>query len=301
MQTGIVAIGRNEGERLKQCLMSAIKLNVPTVYVDSNSTDGSVPTAEVLGVMVVNLDMTIPFTAARARNEGFSRLLREVPEIEYVQFVDGDCEINPDWLVKAVSFLEGNPEAAIVCGRRRERYPNASIYNYLCDIEWDTPIGLTQSCGGDALIRRSAFEQVHGYNPAVIAGEEPDMCFRMREAGWYIWRIEAEMTLHDAAITKFSQWWKRNYRAGHAYADGFLRHGRSQEHFRRKEIVSNFFWGSPLFWVFWPVLFVKISFSLKQIVYPFFIVLSKLPQALGQLMYFSKSLRHQGQHIIEYK
>jgi hypothetical protein len=38
---GIVVIGRNEGDRLTRCLQSLQMENLPVIYVDSGSTDGS--------------------------------------------------------------------------------------------------------------------------------------------------------------------------------------------------------------------------------------------------------------------
>ena len=175
-----------------------------------------------LGVEVVQLDLSIPFTAARARNEGVARLLQINPQVEFVQFVDGDCEVAPQWLEKAYTVISEQPEVAVVCGRRRERYPEQSVYNLLCDLEWDTPIGETKECGGDSMMRVAAFEQVKGFNPSLIAGEEPELCLRLRQQGWKILRIDAEMTLHDAQITRFSQWWRRSLRSGYAYAGRFL-------------------------------------------------------------------------------
>ncbi|MEM8495550.1 MAG: glycosyltransferase family 2 protein, partial [Planctomycetota bacterium] len=197
---------------------------------DSGSTDGSVELAESLGVEVVDLDLSIPFTAARARNEGFARLQEIMPDVKYVQMIDGDCEVVEGWLDTAAEFLDANPKFAVACGRRRERFPDATIYNKLTDMEWDTPVGTAKSCGGDALFRVEALREVGGYNPTVIAGEEPEMCVRLRQAGWTIERLDAEMTLHDAAMTKFSQWWKRNVRAGHAYAQGAAMHGKTDGH-----------------------------------------------------------------------
>ena len=225
---GVVAIGRNEGGRLRACLESARRDCAAVVYVDSGSTDGSVELAKSLGVNVVNLDLSKPFTAARARNEGYARLREIAPAIDAVQFVDGDCEIVAGWIDSARAMLASDPKIAIVCGRRRERFPRASIYNRLCDMEWNTPIGVAIACGGDALIRSLAFDQVNGYDPAIIAGEEPEMCVRLRQLGWTIHRINAEMTLHDAAMTRFGQWWKRSLRSGHAYAQGYFLHGRKE-------------------------------------------------------------------------
>ena len=195
-----VAIGRNEGERLRRCLASMQGRVGRIVYVDSGSTDGSLDAAAAAGAQVVSLDLALPFTAARARNEGFALLGHEAPA--YVQFVDGDCELQPGWLETASAFLDNHPDVAAVCGRRRERHPGQSLYNRLIDCEWDTPVGETRACGGDVLMRRDAFRAVGGFDPALIAGEEPELCVRLRAAGWRIWRLDAEMTLHDAAITR---------------------------------------------------------------------------------------------------
>ena len=181
---GAVVIGRNEGDRLKQCLTSLCNDIEHIVYVDSGSTDGSVEMALEMSVRVVELDMTKPFTAARARNAGLAVLLESNPQLDYVQFVDGDCEVQRSWLGLAFEFLSSHPDFAAVCGRRRERYPTATIYNQLCDIEWDTPIGEAKACGGDALFRVSALTSVDGYQDSLIAGEEPEMCFRMRQGGF---------------------------------------------------------------------------------------------------------------------
>ena len=194
MSVGVVAIGRNEGDRLKQCLEAAGRKAPHVVYVDSGSHDGSVALARRLGAAVVELDPALPFTAARARNAGFARLRQLCPGLEFVQFVDGDCELDAAWMDAALAHMRMHPSAAVACGRRRERFPEASIYNRLCEVEWDVPTGLVGSCGGDALLRVSAFEEVGGYAAGLIAGEEPDLCRRLRVLGWEIWRLDAEMT-----------------------------------------------------------------------------------------------------------
>jgi len=251
---GVVVIGRNEGERLLRCLESVRGLANTVVYVDSGSTDGSIEAAHAMGADVIDLDLSTPFTAARARNAGFQRLRDIAPGVRYVQFVDGDCEVADGWLATARDALERKKSLAVVCGRRRERRPEASLYNTLADLEWDTPVGATRSCGGDALFRVEAFEQVDGFDESLIAGEEPELCFRLRarrgdhvpEGGWRVERLDAEMTLHDAAMTRFGQWWKRAVRAGHAAAEGAWLHGRSPERFNVRRVARALGWGMVL-------------------------------------------------------
>ena len=271
------------------------------MYVDSGSTDGSSALARSLGAEVIELDLTKPFTAARARNEGFARLSERMPELELVQFVDGDCELDPGWIAKARAFLEAHADVAVVCGRRRERFPDATVYNRLCDLEWDTPVGETDACGGDALIRASVFREVGGYQPDLIAGEEPDMCWRMRQRGWRIYRLDAEMTLHDAAMTQFSQWWTRNKRSGHATAEAFHRRRGARDKGALKELVSNVAWSMPPAWPLWPLLWLRVYQRRHDPAYATFIVLGKLPHLQGQLKYWSDRVRGTGGRLIEYK
>jgi GT2 family glycosyltransferase len=233
---GIVAIGRNEGDRLRRCLDSVAGRGLPVVYVDSGSTDGSIELARAKGVEVVELDMSRPFTMARARNAGFARLEEIAPGIRFVQFVDGDCEVVAGWLEHGLAAIEGRPDVAAVSGRRRERFPDRSIYNRFADIEWRAPSGAAKYCGGDVLIRAEAFRQVGGYDPALIAGEDPELSVRLRQRGWTILRVDAEMTLHDMAMTRFGQWWKRAERSGFAFAEGAAMHGKLPERHWVREV-----------------------------------------------------------------
>jgi glycosyltransferase involved in cell wall biosynthesis len=242
---GVVVIGRNEGERLKQCLGS-LPASARIVYVDSGSTDGSVEWARARGVDVVELDLTIAFTAARARNTGFAKLKQLAPQLRYVQFVDGDCELAPDWPAQAIVFLDAHDKTAAVFGRRRERFPERSIYNLFCDHEWNTPLGETKSCGGDVMMRVAALAGTSGYRVDMIAGEEPELCVRLRVAGWSIQRIDQEMTMHDAAITKYWQWWRRHIRSGYAFAHGAHLHGSPPERMWVWESRRAWVWGSVI-------------------------------------------------------
>lgn len=332
-RTGIVTIGRNEGERLKQCLRS-LPPNIPAVYVDSGSTDGSIEFARGIGIEVIELDMSIPFTAARARNVGWRRLVSLNQGLEFVKFIDGDCELDPQWLDQAIKTLEREGRVAGVFGRRRERYPEATIYNRMCDDEWNTPIGEAESCGGDVLFRVSALRAVDGYSNALIAGEEPDLCLRLRREGWTLLRVDAAMTLHDAAISSFSAFWKRTERGGFAYAEHVWIHGNGAIPSWRRQLFGIIFWGLmlPLLLLICIIAFVSqgcfpalvatmvvLSLYPLQITrvarnkatatadskfvweYASLVVVGKVAQAIGVLRCWGRHMMRRPGRLIEYK
>lgn len=321
---GAVVIGRNEGERLRRCMNSLAGVDASCAYVDSGSTDGSVNMVRAAGATVVELDMSRPFSAARARNAGFQRLMTDQPGVRYVQFIDGDCELLPAWMPQALQFLEQHPDMAAVCGRRVERHPEASVYNHLCNIEWNSPAGDAKAFGGDVLMRVSALQAVGGYRDSMIAGEEPELAVRLRAAGWRLWRLEQDMTLHDAAMTRWGQWWRRNVRAGHAYAEGAALHGLGPTRHKLAETRRALLWGLALpaitalltlhspAWLtlvlLYPAQVLRLALRFRDSAmvdipwtYACFLVLARFPEAQGVVQYWRDRWRGAAAQIIEYK
>ena len=329
---GLVAIGRNEGERLARCL-SSIRAVRKRVYVDSGSTDGSVALARNEGVSVVDLPVPPKFTAARARNAGLAQLLAANPTLEFVQMVDGDCEVQPGWIEAALAILQAEPDLALVFGRRRERFPDRSVYNALCDDEWNCPIGESSGCGGDALFRVPALRQVDFYNPAMIAGEDTELSMRLRKRGWRLRRVDVEMTLHDAAITRFPQWWSRTRRSGHAYGEMAFLHPDARDPHWPRTVRRIIFWGaampmlfltsvllalivSPGWWVAtlllllpWPTRMAQLAKKQRRRglspkvarASGILLMLGKIPQFLGLMSYHRNRLTGRESRLIEYK
>jgi len=319
---GVIVIGRNEGERLRRCLQLMPKA-AAVLYVDSASTDGSAQWARDHQVEVVELDSRSPFTAARARNAGFSRLKEIAPEVCYVQFVDGDCELSVDWPIGAASFLEMHADVGVVFGRLLERAPEASVYNWLCEREWDGPTGEVRSCGGIAMIRADAFRGVGGYREDVIAAEDDELCVRLRAAGWRIWRLDSAMALHDAAMTRFSQWWRRAVRCGYAFALGAYLHGAPPERHFVWESRRAWLWGvwlplaclafgltlGPWAWAVWLIYPLQVlrqtvrnSGSLSErATLALFQVLARFPEGLGEIKFMRDRVLGRQARLIEYK
>ncbi len=328
----VVVIGRNEGQRLRACLGSIDSTKTPVVYVDSGSTDESVALAREYGADVVELDNSRPYTAARGRNAGVARLRETGRDVDYIQFVDGDCALAPGWLVKACMYLSSQQEMAVVTGLLKEKNPDASIYNRLCQLEWRAPTGDIKTCGGIFMIRREAFEQMGGFREDLIAGEEPELCVRLRQAGWRLHRLDRHMATHDAEMMRFSQWWTRSVRSGHAAAEGMALHGKPPERFRVREVHSSLFWGGLVPAVFlgcglWGFLWLPALLGALACagatffqgwriargrrargegrgdasIYALFCMLGKFPETLGILQYSLNRLRKRRSELIEYK
>ncbi|MEY2855017.1 MAG: hypothetical protein RL030_2149 [Pseudomonadota bacterium] len=292
-------------------------------YVDSGSTDGSVREARSRGVEVVNLDLSIPFTAARARNAGAFALAKRFPDLRYVQFVDGDCELHPDWIDEAVSFLESHADVAVVFGTQKEREPEATVYNSLMEIEWDTPLGYCNSCAGNSMFRWEVFSKVGGFRDTLIAGEEPELCVRVRRTGAKVFHLDAPMAVHDADVTRFGQWWRRTLRAGHAFAEGAALHGDSPDRHFAREARSDVFWalllpllilvlavGHSPWWLLmllaYPVQVLRVAVRgrwgmRRNMLNAGFIVLAKFPSLIGALTYHWRTRTHKTPRLIEYK
>lgn len=329
---GLVVIGRNEGERLARCLASVG--NLPNrVYVDSGSTDGSVALAQRQGVAVVELPVPPHFTAARARNAGLAQLLTINPDLEFVQMVDGDCEIQPAWIDAGLASLHSDPDLAVVDGRLRERYPDRSIYNALCDDEWDSPVGDSTGCGGIALFRVAALRQVNFYNPAMIAGEDTELSMRLRKRGWRLRRVDADMALHDADLTRFGQWWTRTRRSGHGFGEMAFLHPDARNPNWPRIVLSIFAWGGVMpamlvlavtlaltltswWWIGvglllipWPIRMAQLAKrQAKRGLAPrvarasgILLMLGKLPQVLGLIGYHLDRLSGRKSRLIEHK
>jgi GT2 family glycosyltransferase len=331
-EVGVVVIGRNEGERLRRCLLS-VQAAAPgaIVYADSGSSDGSAALARALGATVVELDERLPFTAARGRNAGFDRLHATSPGIRYVQFIDGDCELEPGWLGAAQQALEADRELVLVAGWLREREPGRSIYNRLAELEWNqSGTGDVDWVGGIFLVRAAVFASARGFDPNLAAGEEPELCLRLAAAGWRLRRLDAAMAIHDLAMTRFSQWWRRTLRFGYAASDVVRRTGHDP--FARASLRARA-WGIWLLLVplaalplatapftpasvfggawllLWPSQLARIAWrrwragtpAATASAYAFFVHFSNFPQLLGQAWFWIDRHRGRGHRLIEHK
>jgi GT2 family glycosyltransferase len=304
----VVVIGRNEGERLVRCFDSLRSIAAPIVYVDSASTDGSVAMARARGIEVVELDMSIPFTAARARNEGVARLRKAAAPARWVQFIDGDCEIIDGWFAAAMAHVERDPSVVCVCGGVRERFPERSVYNRIADLGATGPSGEIVACGGIAMMRTDFYEKVGGFRDDLFTGEERELCVRMRKEGGRVWRLAVPMAWHDSAMLQFGQWWRRTRRGGYTFAQATSLFGKDDRSVVRQAFSAGVWGGvfplgvlalsvfvSPwalLLFLIYPLQILRVAMAMSgpmnaRLWGASFMVLGKFPELIGLCQYWT--------------
>lgn len=217
----VVIIGLNSARTLGDCLDSVRRSTYPgesitVYYVDGGSTDGSVEIAQDRGARVVPYQAETPAPGGQ-RNAGW-----RMGSGTAVQFLDSDTILDPDWLAQGVNSLKAGVGA--VNGNRKERFPEASWMNWIGDQEWNGPAGEAREFGGDVLILREALEKTGGYDDRLIGGEDPELSYRIRQAGYTLQKLDQPMTRHDLGMKTLRQYWKRAFRSGHAYAEVNHRH-----------------------------------------------------------------------------
>lgn len=320
-EIGIVVIGRNEGDRLRASLDSALAANFPLIYVDSGSSDLSCQIAKAKNIPTVELENVEPFTAARARNAGFKQIIDLYPELKYIQFLDGDCQLIEGWIPQGVDYLKNHSQVAIVTGDLHEMEAKESIYNNLCELEWRKEPGELKACGGNFLIKKEIFKQLSGFKSNVVAAEEEEFCSRLRKEGFKIHHLSKPMAIHNASMHHLSEWFNRSIRTGYAFAQSLYENIEPHT----KEYYSTLFWGLflplsiLLSWYIYgphaldllflyPLLMLKIFWTKRKswsnqesILYAFFCVIGKFPNALGLIKYHYDRIRGKYRGTIDYK
>jgi cellulose synthase/poly-beta-1,6-N-acetylglucosamine synthase-like glycosyltransferase len=267
-------------------------------------------------------------SAAKARNQGFAWLLKKDSTIQCVQFLDGDCTLDPGWIEAAVCALADDPGRAAVIGHIQERDPDATPYNKLCAMEWRSAPGDVNNYGafgGISMMRADAFSALGGFRPDVIAGEDSELGVRIALAGYKMTKLDVPMAVHDADMRTFHQWWKRAVRAGHAIGQRSDIHGKTVLRDCVRERNSTVFWGiglpllilstifstqgaSLLLLIAYPILGVRIWRYRRKIgdrpadalLYAAFLLIAKFANAVGLLKFAARKTVGRYE-IIEYK
>ena len=167
------------------------------IVVDNGSTDGSLEhvRARWPWAQVLPLDRNVGFAAAV--NRGI-----EQSQGVYVALVNNDMELHESFLDALVAGLDSNPSAASVTAKMLDLRTRDLIDGAGDVLRWsgvviprgrgerdigqyETPVEVFSACGGAALYRRAAFDEVGLFDEAFFAQmEDVDWGFRARLLGY---------------------------------------------------------------------------------------------------------------------
>ena len=235
----VVVPFRGEAPALEQILARLAGLHLgpgdSLVVVDNSPEERAVP-----GGVVRAPGLQTP---GYARNRGVER-----GGAEWLLFIDADTLPPPDLLDRYFDPAPGERTAILAGGVRDEPVgPEAgpvARYSYVNGVmSQDNTFGYGPRWGfpqtANAMVRRAAFEEVGGFREGIRAGEDADLTYRLRDAGWEVERREEAAVVH---LSRQSVWALARQRAGHGAAAAWLdrEHGGGFPARRRPGLV---WWG----------------------------------------------------------
>lgn len=200
MKLTVVIIGRNEEQFIAKSVSSALAIktklpNMEVIFVDSASTDRSVAIAQEYPIKILGLRPNWPLCVAAGRYTGFLHSTGE-----FILFLDGDAEVETDWMLRALAFMDAHPNYGAIAGVLDEEYITRD----------DVRVGGTQNVfrqdiskeqvdckalGGIAMYRRAALDKAGTVNPHLPTGEDDELCMRIRNCGYKLARIRGRMAI----------------------------------------------------------------------------------------------------------
>lgn len=195
------------------CAVSAVGGEV--VLADAHSTDRTVELAQAYPVRIVQLRYPQEQRCGIGPQLGFQHSYGE-----FIYLLDGDMEILPGFLGRALSFMASHPEAAGVGGHVLEQ--NTAHPAYAAQSE-GTPAhsepGSVDRLDGGGLYRRSAIAAAGYFSDRNLHSyEEFDLAVRLRSLGWKLWHLPINAVHHfghdTPAYTLLLQRWNTGHLCG---------------------------------------------------------------------------------------
>jgi len=197
MKLSILIKALNEEALISNCLEAALvevqKVGGEVILVDSLSTDRTIEIAKRYPVRIIQFIRKEDCGCASAVQLGY-----QYAHGEYLYVLDGDMELQPDFLSLALDYLESNPDVAGVAGKLLDTHiKTADDKRRASKATAQQQIMEVPDLGGGGLYRRKAIESVgylaHRWLPA---REEAELGARLRAAGWRLIRLPEIAVLH---------------------------------------------------------------------------------------------------------
>jgi glycosyltransferase involved in cell wall biosynthesis len=231
----IVIIGKNEASHLENTYRAIKEINYPReklelIYVDSGSEDNSIKISEKYCEKIF-VEPEWP-SAARNRNRGLIESSNNI-----VHFLDGDILLDPDYLMYAVEKLQKGM-VSCVFGRLVEQNTRGIGKILLHDYS-NRRAGFVDIPGAGGTFIKEALLEVNGWDERIPRGEETELGFRLKQAGYKILYVEYNMGQHDYGIKGFCQYVKKQEVEGISFGAISLIKSRDKFFIQSRKIIRN--------------------------------------------------------------
>ncbi|KAA3620026.1 MAG: glycosyltransferase [Calditrichaeota bacterium] len=213
----VVLISKNQDWNIKRLIESVLRKTEgiqarEILLVDSASDDCTTEIAQHYPINIIRLHDSKFLTPAAGRYVGFKHTTGD-----FILFLDGDMELCPHWLDKAMELIQNQSEIAAITGQRIDlpEETQSADKPVLPVIENDRGVPVEKG-GGAAMYRRSTLDEIGQFNPYLCSDEEPDICLRIRYNGYKIIELKQTIVLHysdpsDKLSTKIGRWRRNLY------------------------------------------------------------------------------------------
>lgn len=217
----IIVVTYNEARHVARLLRSIKALERPapiqieTILVDGGSQDGTATAARAAGFDLVEErpGANIPV----CRNAGAA-----LAKGDWLAYVDGDCELAPDWLTQALPFLRHFEQVMLGWPARPPdpMNPMQAAWNF----HWlNKNPRLEQVCGQDVvrhegfrlattrnmILTRAVFDAIGGFNEELSTGEDTDFAFRAYMADIPVLGIPSLRVQHHGEPRSLAQFYRQ--------------------------------------------------------------------------------------------
>ncbi len=240
--TGVVVVATNDNASPKTAIHSAGDGRA-IVFVAVGGAPDATAIAKSAGAVIAEGPDRSFSPAGRARNAGYRQLKKIAPHLQYVQFVDAETTLDPDWIETAEKFMARRPEVSIVAGGLKTHSgSNMALASTGARNHADEEGEIQCVLGGSALMRVESFEAAGGFRGDLLTAETVDLCIRLRRRGARIWRLDETMGLRQPA-SKSVGWWSQSRQRGFDNAYCASLHGGPPERVGMLDTVLAVVWG----------------------------------------------------------
>jgi GT2 family glycosyltransferase len=183
----------NNPQGLRRCIeaLRGQGLAFELIVVDNGSTDETCAVAELHADRVL---ICPKLTIGALRNQG-----AQVAKGQILVFTDSDQRPAEGWLASGLEAL-AREESAGMLGARYHAPEGSSWVAKTWDLQRrysDVPGDIGWLQGGNLFVKRAAFERVGGFRTDLVASEDVDLSFRVRNAGFRVICDPKIINYHD--------------------------------------------------------------------------------------------------------